>query len=184
MMGKACYFFAETSLRALLYATRDFAGGEKLRALRIAFRDLESYLVQPDTRARHQEWMNKNFRTLTSLNAHPLMLDAARPVEVDLHWLRKEMASVETTRQFAESAYQGHDHGVVYAIRMTPDDLNGLSWNNSMGIEATTSIPFSKIVSKIVVPPDYEVNLFAGNGEEYLRRMNLGLLPALAAKAP
>ena len=34
-------FFSETSLRALLYATHDFSGGEKLRALRIAFRDLE-----------------------------------------------------------------------------------------------------------------------------------------------
>ena len=51
-----------------------------------------------------------------------------------------------------------------------------------MGIEATTVIPNSKIVSKIVVPPDYEENLFANSGEEYMRRMNLGLIPALGKK--
>src|SRR5690606_12883655 len=37
-------FFAEKSIRALLFSTRDFSGGEKLRALRKAIKDLEKYL--------------------------------------------------------------------------------------------------------------------------------------------
>ena len=45
----------------------------------------------------------------------------------------------------------------------------------------TTLISNSKIVSKIVVPPDYEENLFV-SGEEYMRRMNVGLLPAIGTK--
>src|ERR1700730_4493642 len=56
--GNGLTFFAETSRRALLYATRDFAGGEKLRSLRIAFRDLEAYLGQSEFRRRHKGTMN------------------------------------------------------------------------------------------------------------------------------
>lgn len=69
-------FFAETSLRALLYASRDFAGGEKLRALRIAFSDLDSYLRQPEVRERHEWQMDRSFRSLININAHPSMVEA------------------------------------------------------------------------------------------------------------
>lgn len=151
---RSLLFFAETSLRALLYGTRDFCGGEKLRALRIAFADLDSYLGQAETRERHQEWMDKNYSALKNLNAHPSMLDAARPVKVDLDWLRQKMADVADIRQLVGDTHQRHDHGVVYALRMTANSLDGLRWNHSMGIEATTPIPASRIVAKIAVPPD------------------------------
>jgi hypothetical protein len=176
-------FFAETSLRALLYATRDFSGGEKLRALRIAFRDLDAYLGQEDVRQRHQERMHQNFRHLNRLNAHPSMINAARPVDVDLDWLRKEIASLKDIRQLAELSYQRHDHGVVYALGMTPDTLEGLQWNSFMGIESTTPISPTKIVAKVVVPPEYEENLLFRTGEEYMRRQSLGLIPAICAVA-
>jgi hypothetical protein len=176
-------FFAETSLRALLYATRDFSGGEKLRALRIAFRDLDSYLSEEDVRRRHQEWMRENFRRLNSLNAHPSMIDAARPVEVDLNWLRNEVAGLKIVHRIAELAYQRHDHGVVYALRMTPNTLESFQWNNSMGIESVTAIPPTKIIAKVIVPPEYKQNLLVDTDEEYLRRQNLGLIPAICALA-
>ena len=34
---------------------------------------------------------------------------------------------------------------------MIPDELEGLQWNSSMGIESINTIPASKIVAKIVV---------------------------------
>lgn len=37
-------FFGDSSHQSLLYASRDFAGGEKLRALRISIGDLDDYL--------------------------------------------------------------------------------------------------------------------------------------------
>src|SRR5262249_11717108 len=157
-------FFAETSLRALLYATRDFSGGEKLRALRIAFRDLVSYLREESVRQRHQEQMRNNFRRLNDLNAHPSMIDAAQPVEVDLDWLRNEVAGLKDVQRHAELAYRRHDHGVVYALRMAPDTLNDLQLNSSMGIESTTPISPTRIVAKVVVPPKYEQNLLLDCG--------------------
>jgi hypothetical protein len=176
-------FFAETSLRALLYATRDFSGGERLRALRIAFCDLDAYLGQGDVRQRHQELMHANFRHLHRLNAHASMIDQARPVDVNLDRLRKEIASLKDVRQLAELAYQRHDHCVVYALGMTPDTLEGLQWNSFMGIESATPISLTKIVAKVVIPPEYKWNSLFDTNEEYLRRQSLGLIPAICATA-
>jgi hypothetical protein len=175
---RSLLFFAETSLRALLHATRDFSGGEKLRALRIAFGDLGSYLRQEDVRRRHQERMHENFRRYKSLNAQ---IDSAQPVDVDLDWLRNEIASLKDVRQLAELAYQRHDHGVVYALGMTPNTLEDLQWNDSMGIESAIPISPTKIVAKVVVPPEYEQSLLFDTSEEYLRRQSLGLIPAICA---
>jgi hypothetical protein len=180
--SKGIIFFAETSRRALLYATRDFAGGEKLRALRIALRDLDLYLTNAEVRERHQNHMKAQFKTLTHLNAHPSMLEATRPMEVDLDWLGEQITNCADVRCLAEKTFQLHDHGVIYALKMTTDDVERLRWHESMGVEATSLVPSSKILAKIVVPSDYEDNLFESTGDEYLRRMNIGLLGALAAR--
>jgi hypothetical protein len=179
--GRGLLFFAETSLRGLLYATRGFSGGEKLRALRIAFRDLDSYLGQSEVRKRHEERMTKNFVPSSVFNAHPTMIEAARPVKVDLDWLRNEIENLRDIRQLADTAYLRHDHGVVYALRMSPDDLEGLRWHSSMGIEAAMPIPASKIVAKIVVPPDYQKNSFVEDKERERRIFcGAGLIAAMA----
>jgi hypothetical protein len=180
--NKSPLFFSETSARALLYATRDFAGGEKLRALRIAIGDLDAYLDQPDMRNRHEEWMSARFRELTQINAAQTMIDAARPEKVDLHWLKREVAGLEDIRRLAEAAYLQYDYGVVYALRMTSDDLGTLSWNNTMGIQAIGQISPSKILEKAIVPRDYEVDDWAGIGTERLTRTGDGLLVALGGR--
>jgi hypothetical protein len=66
---RSLLFFAESSTWALRYETRDFSGGEKLRALRIAFDDLELYLNRPDVRQSLQEGKRAEVRSLTQLNA-------------------------------------------------------------------------------------------------------------------
>jgi hypothetical protein len=45
-------FFSATSKRSLLYASRDWAGGETARALRIAFEDLDAFLNSQDFRRK------------------------------------------------------------------------------------------------------------------------------------
>ena len=172
-------FFAETSLRALLYASRDVAGGEKLRALRIAFRDLDDYLADAHVRERHSAQMKAQFDALRQLDAHPSTIEAAKPTETDLDWLRHEVSGMAELRRTADEAWRRHDHGVVYALRMTTDDLVDMCWNNFMGIEVTATISSSRIVEKVVVPPDYAVDVFRDNGKHLLRRRGSGLLAAL-----
>ncbi len=55
-------FFAETSLRALLYAAPDFSGGETARALRRSFGDLQHYL---DSEKVRQDAALSSWRTLS-----------------------------------------------------------------------------------------------------------------------
>jgi hypothetical protein len=173
--GERLLFFAETSSRALKFATRDLAGGEKLRALRIAFRDLDLYRQKPDVRERHKAWMDRRSQTL-----------ATQHVVVDLDWLENEMQRLKGIRKRADMGYDNHKYGAVYALRMTTGDVTALHlhWHGSMGIETATPVPVSRIASKIVVPPDYQWNPFAGRlsgVDDYLERRDRGLLAALAA---
>jgi hypothetical protein len=176
---RSLLFFAETSTRALLYATRDHSGGEKLRALRHAFKDLESYLSDPSRREQHHDYLSVSYHALFEVNAHPREIEAVRPVEIDLAWLGQELEDLSDIRRFADDALQRHDHGVVYALRMTPDDVGRLSWNRSMGIEVNTRILPPSIVGKVIVPPDYVMNQHSRTGADLLRRLDRGLLAAL-----
>jgi hypothetical protein len=50
--GKKPVFLAETSFQSILYASREFAGGETARALRLALNDLRAYLDNPVLRKK------------------------------------------------------------------------------------------------------------------------------------
>jgi hypothetical protein len=127
--------------------------------------------------------MNKNFHTLVRLNAHPSEIEARRPLKVELDWLRDEMGKLADLRRVADEAYVRHDDGVVYAVRLTRGDTEGLRWNSSMGIESILPIPACKIAAKIVVPSDYEY-VWADTSEEYLRLVTSksGLIAAIATR--
>ena len=179
--GKSMLFFAETSMRGLLYATRDFSGGEKSRALRRAFNDLEFYLHDPDPRQRHWSLLKAEYNYLSENNASPASIDAVRPAEVDLGWLEQEIDALSEIRRAAEHVHRSHDHGVVYALRMTPDDIRTLKYNNAMGIETDDPIPVSRIVGKVIVPRDYETHQ-PGRSCDDADRTHCGLLGALRSK--
>jgi hypothetical protein len=178
---RSILFFAETSMRALLYASHDFAGGEKLRALRHAFADLGLYLRDQRVRDKHRDRMEREFNELSSLNAPPHILDPVRPVVVDPEWLRREVAGMSDIRSVAEDAFQRHEHGVVYALRMSQDDVGCLHWSHTMGIETTTRISASKIVGKVIVPAGYGVHPLRSSAEDVLHRLDCGIIAALRA---
>jgi hypothetical protein len=175
-------FFAETSQRALLYATEDFAGGEKLRALRIAFADLDAYTSDSELQTRHRNKMLKTFAQLTRMNASAETLTAARPVDIDLDFLRQEVVAVEDVRKLAECAWTKFDYGVVYAVRVTIDDIDKLCCS-FMGIEARTLIQPTRIIEKVIIPSGTDINCWLGDGLDLLNRLDSGLLLALAQQA-
>lgn len=155
--GRSPLFFAETSMRALLYSTRDFAGGEKLRAIRRAMDDLEAYLNDSALRQQHLDLMQAEFDCLSANNASKADLELKRPAMVDQAWLKQELEDLSEIRRSADDAFARHDHGLVYALRMTSDDVASLRWNPAMGVEANTLVSPSKIIGKVVVPQDYEL---------------------------
>jgi hypothetical protein len=178
---KSRLFFAETSMKALLYATREFSGGEKLRALRRAFNDLETYLNDPRLREQHRDFQKAQFNQLSALNASRATLEAVRPVEIDLAWLRRRLADLSNVRQIADEPFRRHDYGAVYALRMTHDDVGHLHWNKFMGIETTARISPSKIIGKGIVPAEYEWEPHGCTIDD-LDRQNRGLFVALTTE--
>ena len=176
-------FFAETSMRALLFATRDFAGGEKLRALRHAFKDLGLYLADQGVREQHRARMEKEFNELAALNAPPHIIDPVRPVEVDLEWLKRELSDMSDILSLAEDVFHRHEYGVVYALHMSRDDVDYLHRNGCMGIETSTRIPTSKIVGKVIVPVGYKHPGLGSTFEDFERRRISGIMAALSNRA-
>jgi hypothetical protein len=174
-----------------LYASKSFAGGEKLRALRIALKELEQYLSTSSVRDAHFESMIREFRSYTSNSLDPFnvpddapsYIASKKPTKVDLDWLGTEFKQLSDVRQLADSALANHSGGVVYAVRPDPSEFIALRQNGGMGIESNRAIPASRIVAKIEIPADYgniDSPAFApSNTDELLRRFESGLLPAL-----
>jgi hypothetical protein len=148
-------FLAETSNRALLYASRDFAGGEKLRGIRRALDDLANYLADAEVRAEHMRSQKRVFDEYSGWPHLPPEIEALRPREPDLEMLERELASFSVVRAHASDAISSFQFGVVYALRIKREDLPRLRSTQSMGVEAMEPISPRRIVAKVIVPPEY-----------------------------
>jgi len=173
-------FFSETSSRSLLYATHDFAGGEKLRAIRKCFEDLDKYVADSVFRTEHQRKMHANFQSLVALNAHPSMLEQFKPVSVSLNWLNQELDALQEVRQKAFDSRIRHDGGIIYAVKLSYEDLDALSYSSVMGMEASRPLLPSRIEAKMMVPADYQYNPMSGNGHICKLQDENGLISALS----
>lgn len=175
-------YFAETSKRAVLYASRDFAGGEKLRALRNSIHQLQCYLDEPDVRQAHWRYMKGEYDFLVANNG--MNPEASCPVEIDLTWLSSQLSSLSGIRDLAFDSLEHHTYGVVYAIKLDDSDLDAFEYNTHMGIELTKQIASSKIVGKAVIPGDY---IHQSSGQcseelEMLRSFTTGIYAALSQR--
>ena len=149
-------FFAESSYRALLYATRDFAGGETTRALRLAFADLQEYLSSPDLRHSHMTDLWREYHHLKRIGAAV----GNPPSEINLSWLHSEVKKLEELETRCREAFEIHRYGIVYAIRFNESDLSLLESSTSMGIKAPTVTLPEKIIAKVRVPKAWQRDEF------------------------
>lgn len=169
-------FFAETSMRALLYGSRDFAGGEKLRALRRALADLDAFVADPQIRQERMDYHHNERLELESVGAHPASLIEVQ--DVDLNWLSAELAVLGEVRAMVERACSADRPGLVYALRVRPEDVASLEYSGSMGIRTSSVIPASRIIGKVDVPPGYVCTQPGRVGEDFWRITD-GLLAAI-----
>lgn len=141
--SKKPIYLAEYSLRAHLFATRDFAGGETARALRYALRDLNEYVESASVRTEHAAGRGR-------LGAAPDRVQGG----VDIAWLRKQLIHLASVREICERALLDHRHGVVYAVRLVKENLDDIAYDNSMGIKVWDRIAPSQLIGKVVIPPN------------------------------
>jgi hypothetical protein len=155
-------YLAEYSVRAMTYASHDFAGGETCRALRYAFNDLQSYLDSVEVRRAHATGQGRRMST------------SSRGSEtVDMVWLRQKLSECAKSRRICESAFAKHTFGVVYAVQFDPIDLTQLGIRKSMGIEFRGVIAPCKLVAKVSIPNNAKSPLVIHEGvrDRYLKRL-------------
>lgn len=142
-------YFREYSLRSLIYAKRDFAGGESARAVRYALRDLERYLSEQSIREEHYAYQHRCAVNLSSTGAIPNPV-----IRVDLEWLGSQLSRFSDLRQRCDTCEASHQYGVVYAVRLTLDDIPSLNFSDSMGLRCYKHVTADRIVEKVHVHAD------------------------------
>lgn len=161
-------FFSDTFDSSLLYASSDFSGGEKVRAIRKSMSDLYRYLEHEELRERHMQSRRRNIESLTRLNAHPKELAKIRSTPVDLSWLEEQLGLVSAILSEVNS-FTESQHSVVYALRMDHEDLPKFEHGGSMGICTRFPISLKKIVAKMIVPSDFNYYPGSTRMDELLR---------------
>jgi hypothetical protein len=156
-------YLAEYSMRALTFATSDFAGGETCRALRYALGDLKSYLDSEEVRVAHARGRGRRWDG-----------PDGEQKGVDIDWLRAECAQLSNVREICERAKTEHQFGVVYAVRFGPSDLGQLVLTEAMGIESRDKIHRSKLVAKVLIPENAAVpfDVHENVRDRYLERLS------------
>jgi len=97
-------YFAETSYRATLYASKEYAGGETIRGLRQAFEDLNYYLSIQDISKTNRSFVQEK------LNYHKELINKVNAL------------------------YNNHNYGVVYAINFENKGKELLKYLGSAGM--------------------------------------------------
>lgn len=150
LRGKPTYL-AESAKRALNYASVEFAGGEVARAVRYAFEDLRAYLLDPTIR---ENQLGKDLQTRLRLRTLGALEPPPLP-DYNSGALRASLANLAEVERAAASALEEYAHGVVYAIRIQPEDHADLEWHRSMGIKCHRPLGPERLLAKIRVPRTY-----------------------------
>lgn len=149
-------FFADNSQRSSLYASCDFAGGEKLRALRKSIADLRGFLGSPDkVEARRQQWLE-----------HPV---TGPPPPVDLDWLASQVEALRDIETAAQVPHKQFSGGVIYAVRILDTDRHHFHHSRSMGYHTHWNVPPDRIVAFTEVPREFERGLHRTNTKSLQR---------------
>ena len=147
--NKKSIFLAESSNRALLYATNDFAGGETARAIRKSIYDLQRYSKENSIRSNHMLYRIKEYKqSLNHLHSLP------KPQEIDLDCLNRDIENVSEVFQRTENLYNTYKYGLIYAVKLSKNDVKDITYNN-MGIVVNKNLNFNTLVGKIKVPKEY-----------------------------
>lgn len=138
-------FLAKESNRAMLYATRSFAGGETLFSLRYAFADLKKYVNDKDFRER---------LVVAQRNQDPIDEYKApyEPFEAHADWLAAALDRLSDLSRRACEPYIFFSHGVVYAVRFSVHDIETMEYSGPQGLRVHQHILVDSIVGKVEIP--------------------------------
>jgi len=115
--------------RCLLYATRDFVGGESFRAVGYAVEDLERFMQDAQLRQEHLDSQIASSRAHFELSGQKL-----RVIDVDLNWLDEQLAPFRPLARMRRDLEMSYRWGTIYAIGFGPGELRNLEDGGSESI--------------------------------------------------
>ena len=136
-------YFRESSIRSLLYAKSDFAGGETAHAMYHALEDLKQYAADPSVRARHYDQQVADCKEVVEQNGCPKHV-----IRVDTTWLLGRLLEFEEFGQKVAELRLSYRYGLVYAVRFDRDDIPFLTNCRGSGIVYSRAVPVAKLVGK------------------------------------
>ena len=153
--------------RGLLYAMRDFAGGETARACRRAFPDLDRFLADASAR---QNWIAER-RSGSLWSPFALPPTAAEDYHPDtLAAAREAVSSLAALRKIVNEAANKHSYGVVYAIRLQLRDMPVVRGDSTpYGLSCLVALGPERIMGKAVVLDEREIFTQKGDAPESWR---------------
>jgi hypothetical protein len=142
-------FLAETAHRALLFASRDFAGGETARALYFALEDLQRLATDDAVELEYLQRLARDRGDAASGSALGLLRSG---------WLDQELAGLAELRERVGRARQAYQYGLVAAIRFAPPSVDGLCRAGQMGVRVSRPIRPEELVAVATIGPSYKHN--------------------------
>ena len=161
-------YLAEHSHRAILFTLREYAGGETQRSIRHCFNNLEKYRADSAVRSRHEEDQINNIKLFDlyykdrpeeGMTEEELEVKKKMKLKlnkVDLHWLDNKLRSIQYIKDTCFQSLDEYKYGLVYAIKLNKENLEGVSYHNAMGIKCLMRLPSDSIIGKVVIPRDFE----------------------------
>lgn len=136
--GERNIYFGETIQRCTLYATHDFAGGELVRSVYYAIKDLLTLVSSTEV----QESFKMEYEQ------DPGNWD--RPFDLNLSQLIPRVRELEPLFNIAKNIRESYEYGIVYGLRPKKEDYKNLQFCGSMGIilprKKSAILPVVKIV--------------------------------------
>lgn len=160
-------YLAETSHRAMLYSTKDFAGGETQRAIRNCIEDLEKYLTDSSVRSEHENKQLENINLydsyyksrpeekMTKEEIEYMQENKPELVKVDLDWLESKLKSIQHIKETCNMSMSEYRYGLVYAVKLDKNNIEGITYDRAMGVQFK-QVANSSIIGKVVIPENFE----------------------------
>jgi hypothetical protein len=167
--GSSPIYFAEVDTRAILHASRDFSGGEKVMGVLRSILDLQRYAESHEIRRKHSELQVRRQEDGV----------IAEWKSVDLEWLSAELVALNEIYSRCNELQRTFSGGVVYAVEFGERDLPRMSYSRN-GIASLNTIPADRIIAKVELPPDL-VEPWADNSRRIVKMLtaNSGIFAAL-----
>jgi hypothetical protein len=132
-------FLANQYNRCLLYAHKDFAGGELVRSIFYAIKDLNNYIDNDNIRNEHKKFIEDNFQYNQIL------------YDVNLEVLKEEVKNLNDIYQKSIDIRNLFEYGIIYCFKITPDLYQYINNPKSMGYTTNLEHISNHLKAKIIV---------------------------------